>query len=108
MAATTTKNGWGGKRPNQTGRPSVRRELDLKNLMDEAWPVADRILSIKAVAALAQAGDVQAAKLLMSYAHGLPIARVEQSGPGGNPIELLYAKLNAADNDTEPTDPPTP
>lgn len=65
------KNGHGGPRPNSGPKP--RAEIQqLRDVMDGAWSATSRKKAIGATARLAEQGDAQALRVLMSYAYGTP------------------------------------
>jgi hypothetical protein len=59
------------------GRPSRAQEFGLSELLNEAWPRAERIKALKEIATLvttarAEKVRVLAAELLLKYAYGTP------------------------------------
>lgn len=74
-----------GQSGNPNGRPSKGQAL--ADLLDKAWPEADRIDAVKAIAIRAVLGDVEAFKALMNWAYGRPPQALELSGKDGGPIE---------------------
>ena len=71
----------GGARPG-SGRKSKFDEAELMAILDAGFPRTKRIDVIKAIADRAQAGDVAAASLLMSYAYGKPKQAVDVTSGG--------------------------
>ncbi len=69
MADGRAKNG--GKREG-AGRPTKKAEEDLHAFMTKAWPSERRERAFEAAARAAEEGDIQALKLLASYALGTP------------------------------------
>lgn len=88
-----------GGQPGRSGRKSNAARDDLTKLLNRAWPKAERAEMIKRLAIQANAGDVRAAALLLSYGYGKPIERVEHTGEGGGPIETvtIYIPANGRD-----------
>lgn len=64
-------NNHGGARTN-AGRKSAHHVAQVREAIDAAWSEASRKKSIRALAKLAEKGDVAAFKALMSYAYGTP------------------------------------
>lgn len=88
MAEEPKKSKRGGARPG-AGRKSKAELLGLPALLEECWTDADRRATLRALAAKASKGDMEAIKLLMAYAYGKPTERKEVSGPSGGPIEIV-------------------
>jgi hypothetical protein len=61
-------------------------------LLDAADPAAVARVGRK-LAELAEAGDVQAAKVFLEYACGRPAQAVELSGPDGEPLGVDWSRL---------------
>lgn len=61
--------------------------LGLIALLDECWTETDRRECVKKLSALAKQGDMDATKLLFSYAFGRPKELKEHSGLDGAPIK---------------------
>jgi hypothetical protein len=70
------KNGWGGKRPNQTGRPRRTEEQDVINLLDKH---IDRDLVVLKMLEKIKQGDTKIIMLYMNYVYGKPITNVNQT-----------------------------
>jgi hypothetical protein len=85
MAGVKGKSG--GVRPN-SGRKSRAEEMGLAALLDKCWSVADREACIRSLAKQASQGDIDAVKLLLSYAFGKPKESVDVQQSGR--IEVLY------------------
>lgn len=85
-----------GQSGNPKGRPSKKR-LELADLLDEAWPIAQRKQAIRTAAAAAMTGDMDALKLLLAYTYGKPIDRKEITGKDGAPIEISDARNRLRD-----------
>jgi hypothetical protein len=69
-------NGHGGRRIG-AGRKTRRQEDELRKILDEAWPPADRIEVIKKIVERALYGledQLKSAALLLGYAYGRPVA----------------------------------
>jgi hypothetical protein len=78
------------------GNPLARRMFQLRrSLLDAADPEAVARVGRK-LAALAEAGDVQAAKVWLDYVVGRPAQAVELSGPAGEPLGVDLGGLHAA------------
>ena len=71
------KNKWGGKRPNQTGRPKRMDELAIIEKLQPMAETAFRVLEQKILE-----GDMVAIKLYMSYFIGLPTQKIESKIEG--------------------------
>ena len=67
----SSPNGHGGTR-HGAGRKSNAQAAQAREAMDAAWSEASRKKSIRALARLAEKGDVAAFKVLMAYAYGTP------------------------------------
>jgi ATP-dependent exoDNAse (exonuclease V) alpha subunit len=83
----------GGKRAN-AGRKSRAEEMGLAALLDKCWTADDREKCIEKLAALANAGDIDAVKLLMAYTFGKPKEQVEVSGSESAPFKLIVQYVN--------------
>jgi Family of unknown function (DUF5681) len=83
-----------GQSGNPAGRPAKGQAL--ADLLDKAWPEADRIVAIQSIAIKAACGDVDAFKALMSWTYGRPPQALELSGKDGGPIETSSAAQEAA------------
>jgi hypothetical protein len=64
-------------------------------LLDSTQPAHIRAIVGKLID-LATAGDVQAAKLVLSYALGQPVQAVEVTGAQGEPLGLSFERIQAA------------
>jgi hypothetical protein len=71
------KNKWGGKRPNQTGRP---KRMDEQAIIEKLTPMSDT--AFKVLASKIKEGDMNAIKLFMSYFLGMPTQKVESKIEG--------------------------
>jgi hypothetical protein len=80
------KGNSGGPRANAGRKPRVE-EAELTKLLNRGWTSAQRLEMIKAWAARAARGDLEAGKLLMAYTFGKPTEKVEHTGKDGGPIE---------------------
>lgn len=86
--------GKGGKK-GRSGRKSKAEELGLVALLDECFTVEDRKELIKALVKEAKRAplmNMDAAKLLLSYAYGKPVDRKEVTGKDGQPIRVITAQ----------------
>lgn len=70
------KNGWGGRRPNQTGRPRKDAEQDVINLLDKH---IDRDLVVLKMLEKIKQGDTKIIMLYMNYVYGKPVQTVNQT-----------------------------
>jgi hypothetical protein len=68
---------WGGKRPNQTGRP---KRMDEEAIIQKLTPMADQ--AFKVLERKIIEGDMNAIKLYMSYFLGMPTQKVESKIEG--------------------------
>lgn len=57
--------------PN-AGRKPRSNEDELRSLLDDSWPVNERIATVIALVEQAKGGNVNAAKLLFTYGYGTP------------------------------------
>jgi hypothetical protein len=80
----------GGARPG-AGRPSARQEADLRVLMNEAFPHADRVAVVKEMVRQAKQGNVKAAVALLDRVFGKPTQYVEQTSETALKIAVDYA-----------------
>jgi len=71
------KGKWGGKRPNQTGRP---KRMDEQAIIEKLTPMAAAAFNVLERKILE--GDMNAIKLYMSYFLGMPTQKVEQKIEG--------------------------
>jgi hypothetical protein len=76
MAGVKGKGGVKGR----SGRKSKAEELGLTALLDECWTVDSRKKTIKKLASLANAGNLEAIKILMAYTFGKPKETVAIEG----------------------------
>ncbi len=65
-----------GQSGNPGGRPSQARQ-ELSELLMVSWPVAKRKATLRKLAEMAEAGDLESARLLLAYAYGKPVERQE-------------------------------
>ena len=65
--------------PGGPGRPPKSVEADYQAAVREAVSADDLCAVLKSLTGKAKRGDVQAARLLLSYTVGLPTQRIEQS-----------------------------
>jgi hypothetical protein len=71
------KTSWGGKRPNQTGRP---KRMDEQAIIEKLTPMAET--AFKVLQQKIAEGDMIAIKLYMSYFLGMPTQKVESKIEG--------------------------
>lgn len=71
------KGKWGGKRPNQTGRPKRMTE---EAIIEKLSPMADT--AFKVLKQKITEGDITAIKLFCSYYMGMPTQKVESKIEG--------------------------
>jgi hypothetical protein len=71
------KTSWGGKRPNQTGRP---KRMDEQAIIEKLTPMAETAFKVLNQKILD--GDMNAIKLYMSYFLGMPTQKVESKIEG--------------------------
>ena len=71
------KTSWGGKRPNQTGRP---KRMDEQAIIEKLSPMADT--AFKVLQQKIAEGDMIAIKLFCSYFIGLPTQKIESKIEG--------------------------
>lgn len=71
------KTSWGGKRPNQTGRP---KRMDEQAIIEKLTPMAETAFKVLQQKILE--GDMVAIKLYMSYFLGMPTQKVESKIEG--------------------------
>lgn len=82
---------WGGKRPNQTGRP---KRMDEEQIIAKLSPMAE--LAFQKLSEKIAEGDITAIKLFCSYFMGMPTQRVENKIEGQLNqvnIEVIKPKL---------------
>ena len=70
------KSNWGGKRPNQTGRPKKDEELLVINLLDK---YIDRDVVVLELYKRIKMGDMKAITLYMNYVYGKPLQTINQN-----------------------------
>jgi hypothetical protein len=68
---------WGGKRPNQTGRP---KRMDEQAIIEKLTPMAETAFKVLNQKILD--GDMNAIKLYMQYFLGLPTQKIENKIEG--------------------------
>lgn len=68
---------WGGKRPNQTGRP---KRMDEQAIIEKLTPMA--ATAFKVLESKIKDGDMNAIKLYMQYFLGLPTQKIENKIEG--------------------------
>lgn len=68
---------WGGKRPNQTGRP---KRMDEQAIIEKLTPMATAAFNVLEKKILE--GDMNAIKLYMQYFLGLPTQKIENKIEG--------------------------
>ena len=71
------KTSWGGKRPNQTGRP---KRMDELAIIEKLTPMSEN--AFKVLGEKIKEGDMNAIKLFMSYFIGLPTQKIENKIEG--------------------------
>jgi hypothetical protein len=81
-------NKLGGGVKGKAGRKSKAEELGLEKLLADCWTDKDRRVCIKNLAIQANRGEMEAVKLLMSYAYGKPTEKHQHSGDEKSPIEI--------------------
>lgn len=77
-----------GGQPGRSGRKSRAEELGLQALLDKCWTPEDREACLRRLAAKANEGEMEAVKLLFSYAFGKPKEHVENKLDGR--LEIVY------------------
>jgi hypothetical protein len=85
------KGKWGGKRPNQTGRP---KRMDEQAIIEKLTPMSE--IAFKVLGDKIREGDMNAIKLYMSYFLGMPTQKVESKIEGqlnNVSIEVVKPKL---------------
>lgn len=71
------KYGWGGKRPNQTGRP---KKMDENAIIEKLHPMSE--IAFTKLREKIIEGDMVAIKLFCSYYMGMPTQKVESKIEG--------------------------
>jgi hypothetical protein len=89
-------NGRGGRRPG-AGRKRKADELELMNLLNTAWPLAERRAAIERLVEISKSGinSIDAIKLLFAYAYGRPVERKEITGADGGALEVTFIDYRA-------------
>jgi Family of unknown function (DUF5681) len=66
-------------KPGQSGNPAGRKpstaRKELETLLDKTWPVSKREAALSNLVTMAEAGDLDAVKLLLAYTYGKPVDR---------------------------------
>ncbi len=88
MAGVKGKGGVKGR----SGRKSKAEELGLTALLDECWTVDSRKKTIKKLASLANAGNLEAIKILMAYTFGKPKETITVDGELEHSVIYVPAK----------------
>lgn len=88
-----------GQSGNPNGRRPSPQRLELENLLNRNWPLADREAALQNLVTMAKT-DLEALKLLLAYTYGKPIDRKEISGPDGEPLKA-YVSVNPDDWDNQ-------
>lgn len=78
----------GGPRRN-SGRMSKAEQLGLVELIDRAWPQESREKCFRKLGQMFEEGNLEAGKLLLSYAVGKPKEVREHTGPEGGAIRVV-------------------
>lgn len=78
----------------RSGRKSKAEEMQLSALLDACWTPLDREVCIKKLAKLANEGEMEAVKLLMSYTFGKPRESVQHSSDPDAPVKLVVEYVN--------------
>ena len=76
---------WGGKRPNQTGRPSEGERLNIRKMLDESIDpsfVTDKLFQ------LIDNGDFRAIDLWHKYRVGTPVQSIDMNVTGSTDINF--------------------
>jgi hypothetical protein len=87
----------GGKK-GRSGRKSKAEELGLVSLLNRGWTPAARERTIKRLSTLAEAGNLEAIKILLAYTYGKPIERTEHLGQDGEPIKVIIEHVKPSPN----------
>lgn len=78
--------------PGQSGNPHGRPRKAVEDSFNKAVYSAIKPEDLKEIVAtltkLAKRGDVQAVKLLLSYAIGMPVQKNEITGPDGGSVKI--------------------
>jgi len=86
MEQEKPKSNWGGRRPNQTGRPKKDEELMVINLLDK---YIDRDVVVIELFKKIKEGDMKAITLYLNYVYGKPLQTINQNTTlNVNDIEL--------------------
>ena len=91
-------NGHGGARRG-AGRKRKSDELELSNILNQAFPAEDRERVFEVLSARSRAGDTKAASLILAYTYGKPIERQVVTGEDGEAIRVIvqYADVDPAE-----------
>jgi hypothetical protein len=73
---------------NRGANPTARRMNELRRALTEAATDDDIRDLYRSLLASAKGGDTQAARVLLEYLCGKPVATVEVSGPDGSSLDL--------------------
>lgn len=88
------------------GRPPKKREERFLQITMQACTFKDWREVVKKAVAQAKTGDSAARKWLSDYLLGPPVQRLEHTGEGGNPIEMVTIEVikdygeNGRDNES--------
>jgi hypothetical protein len=89
------KGKWGGKRPNQTGRPKRMEEEQIISRLKPMEETAFKVLNQKILD-----GDMNAIKLFMAYYIGMPTQKMESKIEGQlNSVSIEVVKPAMAPNE---------
>lgn len=89
------KGKWGGKRPNQTGRPKRMEEEQIISRLKPMEETAFKVLESKI-----KDGDMNAIKLFMAYYIGMPTQKMESKIEGQlNSVSIEVVKPAMAPNE---------
>ncbi len=89
------KGKWGGKRPNQTGRPKRMEEEQIISRLKPMEETAFKVLNQKILD-----GDMNAIKLFMAYYIGMPTQKMESKIEGQlNSVSIEVVKPAMASNE---------
>lgn len=86
-----------GQKKSSAGAKAEKDAEQLRRIMDQGWPVKERIAATQKQAELAAAGNTQAYWRLMSYAYGKPKQQVDVAGESG-PLVIKFVY----DDDPDP------
>jgi len=82
----------GGKK-GRSGRKSKAAEMGLAELLSHAWPPEQRHTFILKLVALAEAGNLEAGKLLLAYTYGRPPEHINLQGEAVT-VNVKYVEGN--------------